>query len=292
MRKLTIAIGIAMFALSVGKTEAIAIRSLNGPLEKTDRQALISALLNERDSAAQSKASLSLIPYAGDPDIRAAFIKVFKDSKNDLTRSNAARALSMCCGGDKDIQTLLAKDLQQDKYNVVRSVIVSHLGAYLDNPDVLKAWIRAAKFDRDIYVRRKACADLATKVDLEEVYSVLVQLAENDPNPLMRGYALDALSSKITSRPELVPIYIEYLDNKSASVRYYAVKGLLKLNAPSLHSKLVEVSVGIIDWAIRDKSNWDDRLVLKGILLLGDLDQQEMQKAVNRLRSLGPGMDR
>jgi HEAT repeat protein len=254
------------------------------------RRAMLDALRNDRSDAVQMSASESLVAYAAEPAVREAFVNAFRTTGNAVVRANALRALTGVTPPEQSIKGDMLRIFGASRTSFERMTIAQAFGKYLDDPEVVRALIGALKSDADEGVRMSASASLAGRIESDEVYALMLDLARRDRSKLVRANALDALSARIKERPELRELFIGYLDDPSVMLQYQAVKGLVELEDPSLRSRLIERSKAIINAQLAVRQ--DRRTIFDTLGLLKRLDPQEAEKMLDRLTREGIRDDR
>lgn len=150
------------------------------------------------------------------------------DKKPDLVNVDGDKII-LC---EKNDNKTLANFIHQYKY----------AGLYLDRKeaidycaknqtdqqalDLLKLAMKDRYYDLRIYTLTRL--DLKSPTVRSQIEPILVDLAEHDPHPMVRGNALGALT--YYNKPEYKPLFSKYVNDSSYTVSGNALEGLLLLD--------------------------------------------------------------
>lgn len=248
------------------------------------RQALIEALNGEQNGTVKMTAARALVPYAGEPEVRDAFMKSIETgSGNGVVRMTAVRAIAKQYAADKGVRDALLRVLATEQNDLVRMHIIGAIAKYPDDPNVRRALADALKNDRSDIVRMRAANALSKRAGDAEVYELLLNAARNDKKMVVRANAMSGLTSRIKERAELRELFTGYLDHESSLLQYKALQGLVELGDPALKTRLVAKAKELI--GMQTHRQWGDRMLLDTLFLLRRLDAQEAERVMEQLGS-------
>lgn len=233
-----------------------------GYLEMKKKEELLKDLLSDDDLV--SSPAAHKLGRIGDRGVIPDLWAVYESSESKRLKESIVISLGML-GGRKAVMRLESVLGSQDRR--LRIVAIRSL-ARIGGPDVIPILLSTLKHP-DSQTRGQAAEDLGS-FDDQQVKQGLLDALRDEKDASVRGRIIGTLGE--IGDKDLIPVFIEYLDDEQFNVRVVAARVLARLRAISAVPKLIEL-------VNKDPSDWVQE---NAIQALEELGTEEALEAVEK----------